>query len=382
MEVDNDPAQYLATTISSSPSEVAQIYERFHLLYSKKLWFQLTKAIQAFIGRADSAEYQIDLYNSFIKDFQKHINQLRLAEICVRIAQQYKDAAKALDFLSGIVSLVNKPDSQEAFVLATMEAAQMKLILGDLQGTQEAMSSSEKILDTFNSVNPGVHASFYRVSGDYHKAKAEYAGYYKNSLLYLACITVETDLDAADRLQRAHDLAIAALLGDSIYNFGELLTHQILSALDAPDMVWLKQFLFAFNEGNIARFDALTPHLAKEEILQQNYGVLKQKICLMALIEAVFKRPAGDRILSFDIVARETHLPVQEVEHLVMKALSLKIVQGSIDQVSQTATITWVQPRVLDKAQIDGLRVRLTDWCGRVTAVGQVAAAASKDIVV
>lgn len=54
------------------------------------------------------------------------------------------------------------------------------------------------------------------------QAKAEYAPYYRNSLLYLACVDPEKDMSAEERLVRAHDLAISAFLGDTIYNFGEL----------------------------------------------------------------------------------------------------------------------------------------------------------------
>lgn len=48
---------------------------------------------------------------------------------------------------------------------------------------------------------------------------------------------------------------------------------------------------------------------------------MRQKICLMALIESVFKRGAYDRTLSYQVISQETHLPVGEVEHLVMKGL-------------------------------------------------------------
>lgn len=57
------------------------------------------------------------------------------------------------------------------------------------------------------------------------QAKAEYAPYYKHSLLYLACVDVATDLTPEERLLRAHDLGISAFLGESIYNFGELVGH-------------------------------------------------------------------------------------------------------------------------------------------------------------
>ena len=64
---------------------------------------------------------------------------------------------------------VNTPNTQEAFVLATMESAHFKLLLGNHEGTKQAMDQCEKILDAMDSVDLTVHASFYRVSGDYFK---------------------------------------------------------------------------------------------------------------------------------------------------------------------------------------------------------------------
>jgi 26S proteasome regulatory subunit N9 len=58
-----------------------------------------------------------------------------------------------------------------------------------------------------------------------------------------------------------------------------------------------------------------------------------------------------------------------------MKALSIQLLRGSIDQVDQLVVVTWVQPRVLDKSQIDGMRRKLEDWNNQVkkisTFVGQ-----------
>ena len=65
-----------------------------------------------------------------------------------------------------------------------------------------------------------------------------------------------------------------------------------------------------------------------------------------------FKRPATNRQLTFAEIAQEAQLPEPEVELLVMKALSLGLVKGSIDQVEQKAHMTWVQPRVLDREQV------------------------------
>ena len=60
---------------------------------------------------------------------------------------------------------------------------------------------------------------------------------------------------------------------------------------------------------------------SSQPILQADGDFLRQKICLMALIEAVFRRPRSQRAMPFQTIAEETKLPVVEVEHLVMKAL-------------------------------------------------------------
>lgn len=41
-----------------------------------------------------------------------------------------------------------------------------------------------------------------------------------------------------------------------------------------------------------------------------------------------------------------------KVELLVMKALSVGLVKGSIDEVDKRVHMTWVQPRVLDLQQV------------------------------
>ena len=196
--------------------------------------------------------------------------------------------------------------------------------------------------------------------------------------------------------------------------------HPILDSLDRTDHEWIKRLLFTFNEGSIGKFEALAPvfmhevHLTTfhyvdfqprvflQSLLQESYPFLRQKICLMALIESVFKRSANDRIMSFQTIAEETRLPIDEVEHLVMKALrfvsirlpssyciyfiisrillwnSLKLIRGTLDQVDQKATITWVQPRVLSKDQIRMLAQRLDGW---IAKLGEVEARIAPEVL-
>ncbi|EIW74854.1 hypothetical protein CONPUDRAFT_132470 [Coniophora puteana RWD-64-598 SS2] len=367
---------FITQALGGTPAPLHSYFESFRTLYNKRLWHQLTLKLFDFINEPASAPYQVEVFTRFVRDFESRINSLRLVELAAKVARQIDNPQSHLLLLSSLLTRIREAENPskeaEAHLLTTI--AYSKLVFGDLDGARKDMDSSWEILETLSGVERGVSGTFYQMAADYYKAKADYAPYYKNALLYLACIDVATDLTAEERLLRAHDLGIAALLGETIYNFGELLMHPILDALDNTDYDWIKRLLFTFNEGNIGKFEAIAPLFPKEPILQDSYPFLRQKICLMALIEVVFRRGAGERTIPFQTVAAETRLPTNEVEHLLMKALSLNLIKGSLDQVSGVAHITWVQPRVLSREQIGHLASRLQGWMDRLASVeGRIA---------
>ncbi|KAJ8503310.1 hypothetical protein ONZ45_g10973 [Pleurotus djamor] len=392
-----DIDDFTSKAISSTPTELHPFFESFRTLYNRKLWHQLTSKLFAFVDHPLTKPYRVDVFNIFVRDFEGRLNQLRLVELGVKVSKEIDNPQTHITHLTSLLSRIPVPPSVskksqedtasassasgvepvlsqssiEAYILLLATIAHAKLLYGDLEGTKSDMDAAWDILDRLDGVDNGVRAAYYGVAADYYKAKAEYAPYYRNSLLYLACVDPATDMSPEERLGRAHDLAISAFLGDTIYNFGELLMHPILDALDGTPYSWVKKLLFTFNEGNIGKFEALAPLFPKEPILQENYAFLRQKICLMALMESVFKRNANNRTLSFQTIAEETRLPLEEVEHLVMKALSLKLIKGSLDQVDAKANITWVQPRVLSREQIGGLAKRLDEWVGKLNKVEQ-----------
>jgi hypothetical protein len=63
-----------------------------------------------------------------------------------------------------VANKVNNPNSQDAYVYATVAVATVKLELKDLEGARKDLDYSEKILDGFDSVETIVHAAFYRVN--------------------------------------------------------------------------------------------------------------------------------------------------------------------------------------------------------------------------
>ena len=262
---------------------------------------------------------------------------------------------------------------------AKTAVAAVQLRLTKYDDARKDLDDCERILDTFDSVDTIVHASFYRVNADYHQAKHDFAPYYRTTLLYLACIDLES-LSLEERQRLAYDLSVAALVSDSIYNFGELLLHPILDSLNTTPHAWLRDLLMAFNRGDLRAYDVLAAHMEKNKLLREHQTFLYQKISLSALTETVFRRPPHDRAMTFAAIAQETKVQPNEIEHLIMKALSLGLVRGTIDQVAEVARITWVQPKVLDKAQIEAMRNRLRDWDEGVNKLGNWIEGVGKEV--
>lgn len=127
-------------------------------------------------------------------------------------------------------------------------------------------------------------------------------------------------------------------------------------------------------------FEKLSSHLSKNKLLSEHRMFLRQKISLDALTETVFKCAPHDRAMTFSTIERDTKVRMDEIEFLLMKALSLGLLQGTIDQVAQVANISWVQPKVLDMKQIDGMRTRLKEWDSGVNQLGTWMEKAGGDI--
>lgn len=278
-----------------------------------------------------------------------------------------------------MASRVDKPSSQDAHVYALTAVANTRL---DLEQTTEArkdLDKCESVLDTFDSVETEVHANFYWVSATYHQSQHEFAKYYRTALLYLACIEL-SDLAEKDRQRIAYDLSIAALVSENIYNFGELLLHPILDSLTNTQNAWLRDLLFAFNRGDLQAYNILQQHLDANTLLKEHQQFLYQKISLSALTQLVFSRAPQDRSMTFTAISQETKVQLDEIEHLIMKALSLGLLRGSIDQVAEVARITWVQPKVLDRNGIEGMRARLREWDGGVERLGNWIEGVGRDV--
>ncbi|KAI8868205.1 hypothetical protein GQ42DRAFT_164287 [Ramicandelaber brevisporus] len=416
----------LRTIASRAPASLQPQLHELAALYSGKLWHQLTVSTETIFLRNEEAKpFLIDLYSQFVAHWARHMNQLKRASLAAVASRQLFDAAKARDFMKEVAASIEKDasgssggsssganvasssagrssgsggaksgpgglavEAQQAHILALLEAAEYQLHLGEYNAAKDVIESSAVALDGMLTVDNIVNATRYRVAAESHKNHAEFSDYYTNSLLYLAyagdlnnlsvpgsvvATSVKDDLAA-----RASDLIVAGLLSDTIYSFGELIQHPILNYLAGTPKEWLRNLLAAFSTGDIGKLESLAAaHFDTEQILQEHAGFLREKMCLLALVENIFQRgtaaastPAeiagSGGVLTFNEIAQFGKLQLIQVEHLVMKALSLGLIKGSIDQIAQSVCITWVMPRYLDITQIATVRDRITNWEGHV----------------
>ncbi|KDP30362.1 hypothetical protein JCGZ_17091 [Jatropha curcas] len=365
--------QYLESLRNAHPDQ-AEWCNSLADLYQKKLWHQLTLKLEEFVAQAvfKAGDALIQLYHNFICDFETKINLLKLAHFAVIVSRQYKEKEAAISYLDGVIEKLQATREQrneEPILYIKMQLAIFKLEQGDKKECKKLLEDGKSTLDSMTDIDPSVYAMYYWVSSQYHKYRQEFAEFYKSALLYLAYTSVES-LSESFRLDLAFDLSLSALLGDNIYNFGELLAHPIIKSLLGTQVEWLYYILQAFNSGDLVRYQELCrvhyASLRAQPALVENEQKLLEKINILCLMEIIFSRPSEDRTIPLSVIADRTKLSVEDVEHLLMKSLSVHLIEGIIDQVEGTVHVSWVQPRVLGIPQIKSLRDRLDNWLDKV----------------
>jgi len=282
-------------------------------------------------------------------------------------------------------------------------AAQNEEQQSKLASIKKIISSNAEVLkemiqapDTVESAI--VHSAHYEMAMTYYKVLGPPEAFYEQAMSYLnyaplgagggvigeptATTTTATtppstkedaavDGDAAKNHQLAVDLCLAALTGEGVYNFGQVATIPLLRLLrDTPDQ-WLYELLQCCVKANVLEFQELTQRyaddIARQPALVHRADAVKEKLTLLALLNLVFERASSERTLEFSIIAERLHIPVEQVEWVIMRAFSVHLLEGSMDQVEGTVSVTWVLPRVLDQDQLQALASRFGGWAVKVS---------------
>lgn len=354
-------------------SEASVILNRVKQYHEKKLWHQLTEDVKIVMQMPNVTD-KCGLYTSFVKDFESKLNPVSLVQIVIGAARAELAGSPtdALAFVSHLLDSKGKKtvisEDSEAQVLLLSEVACLHLRANDHAKCKSFIAQARELVDTGHEMNPLVHSAFYKSAAEYHKVVGTAADFFKNALQFLAYTPVES-LEPGLQSQWAFDIGIAALVGVDVYNFGEVLSHSIIQVLDGSQHDWLLRLLEAFNEGDLKKFDVVCEASSKQMndqpalVLHEEF--LRQKITLLALMQLA-SSCTDNRQLTFKEVETVCRMPPEEVEFLLMRAMSIGLITGIIDNVEEIVVVTRVQPRVMNRASIGKMANRLLTWCTKV----------------
>lgn len=386
MDVDNDVSTILAQLrLELESSDLIQIIYQLEDFYERKLWNQLTLALEELYQNPESliGTLRQQIFSLFLSQFQNKLNQIKLVDFLLRSFDDDQVCYdKLIELKSSMVAELTKkhgtrkPDNldelinnEEAVIYVNLQIARYALILNDSVLADEILECvGDKFESTLqNEFSAKINAAFYLTKCQYYKIHENYNLFYTNGLLYLSSLDSPLPLD--QQIKFCYDLCIAALLGNKIYNFGELILHDILKVISdqSSEYFWLYNLITNLNAGNLAKFNEwLQVSMSKSPFLAHHKTFLHQKIVIMSLLEKISTEQATNKRLLFKSISDVTGTPIDEVELLIIKCFSLNLIKGYINQIQQVLVVTWLQPRILNLDQVKTLYNHLVEWDSRV----------------
>jgi 26S proteasome regulatory subunit N9 len=142
----------------------------------------------------------------------------------------HPDPAEAQAFLEGIAAQLKAKADFEAALLCKMQIARCKLRRGaDFHADVKAeLDEQLPVVEALVGAEPVVHSAYYRVACDYYGAKGPASKFYKNALMLLA-YTQYDEMPPQERFDLAVNISIAAMTGDGVFNFGEVVREAFVS---------------------------------------------------------------------------------------------------------------------------------------------------------
>ena len=168
-------------------------------------------------------------------------------------------------------------------------------------------------------------------------------------------------------------MSVASLIGERMFNFAELIEKDFFKILQGSRYEWIYYLILSFNSAKVDQFLSMlsqySSSINQDSILSNHTDFLLIKIRIAALLNIVFQKNKNERIVTFKEIINYCLCESNQVEFLVIKALSLGLIKGYVDQVEEKVIINWVQPKYLDREKIEILHLRLDQWIGKANKV-------------
>eukprot|EP00751_Fragilariopsis_kerguelensis_P009555 CAMPEP_0170781156 /NCGR_PEP_ID=MMETSP0733-20121128/14034_1 /TAXON_ID=186038 /ORGANISM="Fragilariopsis kerguelensis, Strain L26-C5" /LENGTH=381 /DNA_ID=CAMNT_0011125147 /DNA_START=177 /DNA_END=1322 /DNA_ORIENTATION=+ len=340
------------------------------------------------------------LYSKVVLAVSGKINQLSLARIAASVVFCSLETGSTIQGSHKLLQdLLDKQESQQPNNTAAVLYLQSKISLLTLQASgndndDDKKAKLDKIYSIIKTNGPLlkqlvsdspesiiVNSAHYETSVNYYKIVGPPEAFYNEAVDYLNYYQPKEGDNAAATDTKSQtlavDLCLAALTGEGVYNLGQVVHNPILKVLAQTPQAWLVEMLQACARGNVNDFKKLCQETYPTQIASQpalvNMGQqMQEKITLLGLVELVFPKPASERTLTFTEIAQGLEIPIEQVEWVIMRAFSVKLMEGSMDQVDGTVHVTWILPRALGTQQMTDLATKFGEWAAKVSSTKDV----------
>jgi 26S proteasome regulatory subunit N9 len=347
--------------------ELAEQVDQLDRLVTQKLYHQFVTLLTTFVK---SPCYQVEgnkdlvvLFDKFIRGFQSKMSELTFIKILqCALAQMTGDEALAV-----LEPYLEKWKGQ-ANQVGTIVKGGLLARVGKLQEARDMLELRRDEMEGVVGIDAFIFSALYKNLVDIARAQKDWQRFYNDSLMYLAYTPV-ADIPEAGRANFAVEVTEATLVIPLEFNFGELMETPLIKQELATASPALSKLLLAFHEGSFQAFDDVMAGKHGPVPLTAHKAALTSKMALAALMELVFSRGKRSRVFTFEEVATYCRTELNLVEHLIMKAMSVALVDGKMDQIDRTVTFTRVKPRVLDEQRMAVLKTRIDAWTASAAAL-------------
>ena len=158
---------------AASFPELRAAFEELGSLYEKKLWHQLTVALDDFLREnrvklgSDVAEL---MYTKFISNFEARLNQVRLVMLVSTIGHSFNEPTKSIELFESVLKSRTRL-GVEASLCLDMDITIINVKIGNLDAVKVALEDAKDKVTSFSSAETVPFSKYFKACALYRKVR-------------------------------------------------------------------------------------------------------------------------------------------------------------------------------------------------------------------
>ena len=370
VNVPNDSFKLLQNLIQKYPSH-KEVLDEIDSNLNQRLWHQLSDNLIKFASNEDVQKSTdlIELYNGLVIFTETALNPMKFLHFVQLLLSNYKGKMdEGLSFVENVENKMKFEGEEKLYV--QILRGYCYLDLNRMYDLEDVLNSIKDEFEKRSEIDPVIYIDFYRLSTYFYEKKENYDEFYHNAFQYLA---YQNQISETEKLNLCFKMCVASLIGEKMFNFAELIEKDFFKLMHGTEYEWIYNLILSFNSAKVDQFlqmmKTYQSQITGNNILKDKTDFLEMKIRIAALLDLIFQKNKNERTLLYQEIMQNCLVEPKQIEYIVMKALSLGLIKGHIDQVEEKVVVNWIQPKYLDNDKINVLKVRFENWIVKANKV-------------